>query len=115
MAKGFKQTHGQDYFENFAPVAKMTTGRLILALASTKRWHLSQIDVYIPFLYGDLQEDVYMDLPSGFQCPVQDNYFGPMVCKLIKSLYGLKQAPRQWFSKFPSVLLSYGFIQSKRG
>lgn len=112
MAKGFTQTHGLDYFQTFAPVAKMSTVRIILSLAAIQNWTLHQLDITNVFLHGDLHEEVYMHLPLGV--PVPPDFQGSIpICKLIKSLYGLKQAPREWFAKFSQALLTFGFIQSK--
>ena len=94
MVLGNKQEYGQDYDETFAPVAKMTTVRTILALAASQSWPLHQMDVKNAFLHGDLEE-VYMKLPSGMPTSSPND-----VCKLKRSLYGLKQAPRAWFEKF---------------
>ena len=60
IAKGYAQTHGIDYEETFAPVAKMTTVRTVIVVATTKGWHLYQMDVKNAFLQGKLEEGVYM-------------------------------------------------------
>ncbi|KAJ0627129.1 putative RNA-directed DNA polymerase [Helianthus annuus] len=108
VAKGFSQKEGIDYEETFSPVVKLVTVRCVVALAVQNNWSLYQLDVNNAFLYGDLNEDVYMFLPEGYE----DNNKSK-VCKLNKSLYGLKQAPRMWNEKLVGVLLNSGFVQSK--
>jgi len=85
----------------------MVIVRVFLAVAMTKQWELHQTDVHDAFLNGDLQEEVYMKMPPGFQVSSSKK-----VCRLRKSLYGLKQAPQCWFAKLSTALKGYGFHQS---
>ncbi len=88
--KGFKQRHGVDYFEVFANTGKYKTLRVMLSIAARRDMELRQLDVPQAFTQAALDEDVYMDMPEGFEV---DGH----VCHLKKSLYGLKQSPRNWW------------------
>ena len=66
VARGFSQKEGIDYKETFAPVARYTSIRPILALASKMKWKLHQIDVKTTFLNGVIEEEVYIEQPQGF-------------------------------------------------
>lgn len=88
VAKGFTQSYSIDYEETFAPVAKLNSIRVLLSLVANQEWPLQQLDIKNAFLNGDLEEEVYMEVPPGLD--THEN-FGK-VCKLRKSLYGLKQS-----------------------
>jgi hypothetical protein len=95
VAKGYAQKEGVDFDEVFAPVARLETVRVLLALAAQGNWEVHYMDVKSAFLNGCLQEVVYVTQPLGFQTLEKDT----KVLKLNKALYGLKQAPRAWNSK----------------
>ena len=90
VAKGYVQKQGIDYEEVFAPVARIETVRVILALAGSSGWRVHHLDVKTAFLNGRLEEEVYVSQPEGFE---KQNAAGK-VYKLSKALYGLKQAHR---------------------
>jgi hypothetical protein len=106
VAQGHTQEYGIDYFETFAPVARLSTIRILLALAAKYRLHIQQMDVQTAFLYGDLEEECYMEQPPGF---IQDIN---LICRLRKSIYGLKQAPRVWNQVIDEFFSSIGFKRS---
>jgi len=101
----FSQVEGVDYNETFAPVAKATTFRLMLALARVLKLRIHQLDVDSAFPYADLDEDVYITPPPGMR--MDKGY----CLKLEKSLYGLKQAPRNWNKNIVDYIKSLGFQQ----
>ena len=100
VAKGYAHTHDVDYFDTFSPVAKMTYVQLFISLSATHNWDLHQLDIKNAFLYGDLQEEVYIEQPPGF---IAQEEIGK-VYRLRKLSYGLKQSPRAWFGKFSQTI-----------
>ena len=76
-------------------------------MAVNQDWCLQQLDIKNVFLNGDLKEEVYMEIPPGFEESMAKN----QVCKLQKSLYGLKESPRAWFDRFTKAVLKLGYKQ----
>jgi hypothetical protein len=108
VARGFLQREGIDFDDAFAPVARMESVRLLLALAAQEGWRVHHMDVKSAFLNGDLKEEVYVHQPPGFAIPGKEG----KVLRLRKALYGLRQAPRAWNTKLDSTLRRMGFEQS---
>nr|GEX28429.1 zinc finger, CCHC-type [Tanacetum cinerariifolium] len=91
VIEGFRQKSWIDYFDTYAPMARISTIRLLIAMESIHNLIIHQMDVKTTFLNGELDEEVYMNQPQGFIMLGNEN----KVCKLIKSLYGLKHTPKQ--------------------
>ncbi|GKF21021.1 copia protein [Tanacetum coccineum] len=92
VAQGYRQEEGINYDEVFAPVASIKAIRIFLAFASYMGFIVYQMDVKSAFLYGTINEEVYVSQPLGFVDPK----FPKKVYKVMKALYGLHQAPRAW-------------------
>ena len=105
VARGFSQQYGLDYDETFSLVAKITTICVIITLATSKSWKLWQMDVKNAFLHGELDREIYMEQPKGFESKAQPDY----ICKLLRALYWLKQAPRAWYVKIAEFLIQSGY------
>ena len=86
-------------------MSRITSVRIILAIAALRNLEVHQMDVKTAFLNGDLEEEIYMEQPEGCVVLGQER----KVCRLVKSLYGLKQAPKKWHEKFDSVMMNNGF------
>ncbi|GKC89432.1 zinc finger, CCHC-type containing protein, partial [Tanacetum coccineum] len=106
VIQGFKQKSRIHYFDTYALVARISTIRLLIAMALIHNLIIHQMDVKTAFLNGELEEEVYMNQPLGFILPGNEN----KVCKLVKSLYRLKQAPKQRHEKYDEVVLSNGYL-----
>eukprot|EP01031_Cornospumella_fuschlensis_P026641 gene26641-32192_t len=98
VAKGFSQVFGEDFFDTYAPVARLTTLRLVYALTVAMDLRLAGMDVDAAFLNAELQEDLYIKAPVGTK-PLPQGH----VYKLLKALYGLKQSPKEWNDKLTNA------------
>jgi hypothetical protein len=105
VADGNRQILGLDVNEIYAPTASFAARRVLLSVAAARDMEVHQVDIKTAFLNGDLEEDVYMRQPPGF-----DNGDSFRVCKLKKALYGLRQAPRQWWLRLGKALAELGFV-----
>nr|GEX99423.1 putative ribonuclease H-like domain-containing protein [Tanacetum cinerariifolium] len=105
VAQGHTQEEGINYDEVFAPVTRIEAIRLFLAYASFIGFTVYQMDVKSAFLYGTIDEEVYVMQLSGFQDPE----YPARVDKVEKAMYGLHQAPRAWYGTLSKYLLSNGF------
>ncbi|GJZ24050.1 putative ribonuclease H-like domain-containing protein [Tanacetum coccineum] len=109
VAQGYTQEESIDYDEVFAPVARIETIRLFLAYASFIGFTVYQMDVKSAFLYGKIEEEVYVCQPLGFEDPNNPD----KVYKVVKALYGLHQAPRAWYETLSKYILDNGFHRGK--
>jgi hypothetical protein len=107
VCKGYAQVEGVDFEDTFSLVTRMEAIQLLLAYACSKNIKVYQMDVKSTFLNGELEEEVYIEKPEGFQLSENADY----VCKLKKALYNLKQAPRAWYSRLDKYLQQVGFIE----
>ncbi|GJT77434.1 putative ribonuclease H-like domain-containing protein [Tanacetum coccineum] len=105
VAQGHRQEEGIDYDEVFAPVARIEAIRLFLAFASFMGFIVYQMDVKSAFLYGTIDEEVYVSQPPGFVDPDHPK----KVYKVVKALYGLHQAPRAWYATLSTFLEKHGY------
>jgi hypothetical protein len=107
---GNREVKGIDYDEVYAPVIRFDSLRALIGISVAKDWDIQQMDVKTAFLYGNLEEEVYMTQPEGAVVKGEEH----KVCRLRKSLYGLKQAPRCWNKKITDVLMSEGFCEVQK-
>jgi hypothetical protein len=109
VARGFSQKEGIDYEETFSLVARYTSIRTVIAITAVKKWKIHQMDVKTTFLNGEIEEEVYVEQPQGFETHDKQSH----VCRLKRTLYGLKQAPKAWYGRKDNLLMSLGFTKSK--
>ena len=106
VAKGFSQKEGLDYNELFSPVVRYETSHLLFSIAAVEDWEIESVDVKTAYLYGDLDEEIFMEQPEGFTLGQNK------VWRLRKALYGLKQAGLAWWRVMTKSLLDMGFKRS---
>ena len=106
VVRGFEQREGLDFNETFATVVKPMSYKAIFALAAAEDWDLEQMDVKTAFLYGCVEEEIYVEQPTGFTSAKHP----ARVCKLNKALYGLKQSPRVWYNTFADYMQEIGLV-----
>lgn len=107
VVRGNEQREYMDFEEVFSPVASQSSLKALFAIAASRNYHLMTFDVKTAFLYGELEDYVYMKVPQGLEEK------GEKICRLEKSLYGLRQAPKQWNKKFIEIMKEIGFEQIK--
>ena len=111
VIKGYEQRKGRDFDQTYAPVSRLSTLRLLLGLASERKWRIDHLDVVTAFLNPAIDNyHVYMTLPEGM-ADLPSRLSG-MLVRLLKALYGLRQAPRLWYQMIDAFLLSIGFRKS---
>src|SRR5271170_2853988 len=105
VAQGFSQVEGVDFNELFSPVVRFESMRLVFVLAALKGWYMTGVDVRTAYLYGKLDEEIYMCQPEGFIARGQES----KVIKLQRALYGLKQAGLAWWKELTQSMKTLGF------
>jgi hypothetical protein len=112
VAQGFSQIRGIHYDEVFASTARMAAMRTVIMIAAAEDLELESVNISTAFLNGDIDAEVYMKIPEGFEVDGEPDLGEDpkrWVVRLLKGLYGIKQGPRIWALKLHSVLTSIGF------
>ena len=109
VAKGFSQVEGIDFDQIFSPIVHFETVRCMLALSAIENWYITGLDVRSAYLYGKLDEELYMDFPEGFMPP----HLKGKVLRLLRALYGLKQAGLAWWRELDKSMKELGFTRLK--
>ena len=108
VAKGYSQIQGVDFHEVLSPVVKHSSIRALLVLVALEDLELHQLDVKTTFLYGELENEIFMKQSEGFEVTSKEGH----VCRLKRSLYRLKKLPGQWYKRFDSFMTSHDFVRS---
>lgn len=112
VAKGYTHHAHTDFTKTFSLIVKVVTVRSLLTTVTSRHWSIYHLDVNNALLQGDLDEEVYMEIPKDF-FQYESSTRGQKVCRLLTSLYGLKQSSRLWTIKISHSLLIHGYVQSK--
>jgi hypothetical protein len=105
--KGFKQVSGVDYNETYAPVACYDSIRMFISTLATLDYEMDTVVVTTAFLLSTLKEEVYINIPDGYECINPNTKY----LKLLKTLYGLKQSPYMWNKEIADFIVKLGFKQ----
>ncbi|KRX56900.1 Retrovirus-related Pol polyprotein from transposon TNT 1-94 [Trichinella sp. T9] len=112
VAKGFLQRPNIDFHETYAPVARLSSIRTILAISANYGLIAHQLDFVSAYLNGEIEEEIYMEIPEKLdevlKCSKVKQNLDGKVCRIRKALYGLKQSGRQWYRKLDEKLSQYG-------
>ena len=111
VAQGWNQVHGRDCGGTYAPVCRLQSIRMVLAIAAELNLDVRQLDVKTAFLYADIDEEVYVKTAPGFETTDKDGV--QLGMKLGKSLYGLAQSPQNWWKTIDPKLIEIGFVPLK--
>ena len=111
MAQGWNHVHGLDCGNTFAPVYRLQSVRIFVAITVEYDLDMDHMDVSTAFLYADIQEKVFVEQAPGFV--VKDKDGGELVMQLEKNLYGLAQSLGNWFHTIDPVLIDIGFVPLK--
>nr|AQY61295.1 Pol [Coffea arabica] len=111
VAQGFSQRPGFDYDETYSPVVDAITFRYLVSFAVHEKLDMRLMDVVTAYLYGNLENDIYMRISEGFNMPeaCKSNPKNIYSIKLQKSLYGLKQSGRMWYNRLNECLTKEGY------
>ena len=111
VAQGWNQVHGRDCGRTYAPVCRLQSIQMVLAIAAELNLEVRQLDVKTAFLYDDIEEEVYVKTAPGFEITNKDGV--RLVMKLEKSLFGLAQSPQNWWKTIDPKLIEIGFVPLK--
>ena len=115
VTQGFSQRPGIDYEETYSPVMDVITFRYLVSLVVSEKLNMQLMDVVTAYLYGDLDTEIYMNIPDGIQLPKSSgsNPRSAFAIRLKRSLYGLKQSGRMWYNRLSDYLIGKGYVNNE--